>query len=155
MASEIWSAILSGWPSVTDSEVNRKRSLKAQFLPEVLYLGVGAGGIPGRSNSLAQITRRHRGSHSAREGVAPNTASLYGNCPIADGAKASLLNGEHYEFRRCRGGVNGKSEAQQPKASVRQGAGDRLAPRNHRWPPAGAIAEVADGEKYRNAHRHE
>src|SRR5579863_1755355 len=23
MASEIWSAILSGWPSVTDSEVNR------------------------------------------------------------------------------------------------------------------------------------
>src|ERR1700690_1148632 len=23
-ASEIWSAILSGWPSVTDSEVNRK-----------------------------------------------------------------------------------------------------------------------------------
>src|SRR5438270_11291559 len=31
MASEIWSAILSGWPSVTDSEVNkkfRKASLK-------------------------------------------------------------------------------------------------------------------------------
>jgi len=26
MASEIWSAILSGWPSVTDSEVNKKRS---------------------------------------------------------------------------------------------------------------------------------
>src|SRR3984957_15230993 len=25
MASEIWSAILSGWPSVTDSEVNRIR----------------------------------------------------------------------------------------------------------------------------------
>src|SRR5690348_17619089 len=25
-ASEIWSAILSGWPSVTDSEVKRKRS---------------------------------------------------------------------------------------------------------------------------------
>jgi hypothetical protein len=25
MASEIWSAILSGWPSVTDSEVKRKR----------------------------------------------------------------------------------------------------------------------------------
>src|SRR5450755_3101578 len=25
MASEIWSAILSGWPSVTDSEVNRWR----------------------------------------------------------------------------------------------------------------------------------
>src|ERR1700691_2560090 len=27
MASEIWSAILSGWPSVTDSEVNRIRFL--------------------------------------------------------------------------------------------------------------------------------
>ena len=27
MASETWSAILSGWPSVTDSEVNKKRSL--------------------------------------------------------------------------------------------------------------------------------
>src|SRR5690348_1837826 len=26
MASEIWSAILSGWPSVTDSEVNRNFS---------------------------------------------------------------------------------------------------------------------------------
>ena len=25
MASEIWSAILSGWPSVTDSDVNRYR----------------------------------------------------------------------------------------------------------------------------------
>src|SRR6266700_118723 len=27
IASEIWSAILSGWPSVTDSEVNRQRVL--------------------------------------------------------------------------------------------------------------------------------
>src|ERR1700740_14124 len=27
IASEIWSATLSGWPSVTDSEVNRKPSL--------------------------------------------------------------------------------------------------------------------------------
>src|ERR1700722_2806402 len=27
MASEIWSAILSGWPSVTDSEVNKERFL--------------------------------------------------------------------------------------------------------------------------------
>src|SRR5271165_5827498 len=33
MASETWSAILSGWPSVTDSEVNRKRSLKFELLP--------------------------------------------------------------------------------------------------------------------------
>src|SRR5580698_3926724 len=32
MASETWSAILSGWPSVTDSEVNRKRSLNLEKL---------------------------------------------------------------------------------------------------------------------------
>src|SRR5580700_7588520 len=31
MASEIWSAILSGWPSVTDSEVNRYRFLDAKL----------------------------------------------------------------------------------------------------------------------------
>jgi hypothetical protein len=33
MASETWSAILSGWPSVTDSEVNKKRSLNFKLLP--------------------------------------------------------------------------------------------------------------------------
>src|SRR5580693_7585041 len=34
IASEIWSAILSGWPSVTDSLVNKKRSrfAKSKFL---------------------------------------------------------------------------------------------------------------------------
>src|SRR5580698_145790 len=31
MASEIWSAILSGWPSVTDSEVKRYRFFDAKF----------------------------------------------------------------------------------------------------------------------------
>src|ERR1051325_1399645 len=38
-ASEIWSAILSGWPSDTDSEVNREYSLIEWFLN---YQGVGA-----------------------------------------------------------------------------------------------------------------
>src|SRR5580698_4875016 len=33
MASETWSAILSGCPSVTDSEVNKKRSLNFRLLP--------------------------------------------------------------------------------------------------------------------------
>src|SRR4051794_4939100 len=33
MASDTWSAILSGWPSVTDSEVNRERSLNFRLLP--------------------------------------------------------------------------------------------------------------------------
>src|SRR5712671_2380438 len=31
MASEIWSAILSGWPSVTDSEVNKRRFFAAKM----------------------------------------------------------------------------------------------------------------------------
>src|SRR6266404_750502 len=31
IASEIWSAILSGWPSVTDSEVNRYRFFDAKL----------------------------------------------------------------------------------------------------------------------------
>src|SRR5215469_18829161 len=31
IASEIWSAILSGWPSVTDSEVNKKRFLDGKL----------------------------------------------------------------------------------------------------------------------------
>src|SRR6202022_4265352 len=31
IASEIWSAILSGWPSVTDSEVNKERFFDAKL----------------------------------------------------------------------------------------------------------------------------
>src|SRR3982074_869081 len=31
MASEIWSAILSGWPSVTDSEGNKERFFAAKL----------------------------------------------------------------------------------------------------------------------------
>jgi len=34
MASEIWSAILSGCPSVTDSEVNRKRFVGKRISPK-------------------------------------------------------------------------------------------------------------------------
>src|ERR1700687_5430063 len=39
MASEIWSAILSGWPSVTDSEVNKERFFAAKLCISLrLYL---------------------------------------------------------------------------------------------------------------------
>src|SRR5947209_72522 len=31
MASEIWSASLSGWPSVTDSDVNRDDAMRSSF----------------------------------------------------------------------------------------------------------------------------
>src|SRR5262245_56865927 len=44
MASEIWSATLSGWPMETDSEVNRYRSALTGL---VLSLGVIGGILPG------------------------------------------------------------------------------------------------------------
>ena len=37
MASEIWSAILSGWPSVTDSEVNKIRFLDVEVGGKILF----------------------------------------------------------------------------------------------------------------------
>src|SRR3954471_11652652 len=42
--SEIWSAILSGWPSVTDSEVNRYSLSDGRVMPERLRFVSGAGG---------------------------------------------------------------------------------------------------------------
>ena len=54
MASDIWSHILSGWPSVTDSDVNKSFSIAfspfllkgacpfAHFLPGWIYLGLAA-----------------------------------------------------------------------------------------------------------------
>src|SRR5215471_16559100 len=36
IASEIWSAILSGWPSVTDSEVNKKRFLDGKYISPLI-----------------------------------------------------------------------------------------------------------------------
>src|SRR3954447_23260095 len=55
--SEIWSQILSGWPSVTDSEVNRRSA--AKVAPTV------GGGLPaqGREQQLRDERRvRSRGS---------------------------------------------------------------------------------------------
>src|SRR5580704_4845914 len=37
MASEIWSAILSGWPSVTDSEVNKIRFFTVEVGGKILF----------------------------------------------------------------------------------------------------------------------
>src|SRR3954451_9101464 len=39
IASEIWSAILSGWPSVTDSEVKRWRPLRLMRVELLLLRG--------------------------------------------------------------------------------------------------------------------
>src|SRR6266852_266066 len=38
MASEIWSAILSGWPSVTDSEVNKYRFFDAKLCVSFVHV---------------------------------------------------------------------------------------------------------------------
>src|ERR1700745_2846100 len=40
--SEIWSATLSGWPSVTDSEVNRYSLSGSRLMPEGLRFSSGA-----------------------------------------------------------------------------------------------------------------
>src|SRR5581483_168710 len=53
MASEIWSAILSGWPSVTDSEVNKKRFLDGN---DYLLRLHWAGGPQGKS--LTRLVQR-------------------------------------------------------------------------------------------------
>src|SRR5256714_15591053 len=37
MASEIWSAILSGWPSVTDSDVNKIRFFTVEVGGKILF----------------------------------------------------------------------------------------------------------------------
>src|SRR5579864_6338190 len=59
MASEIWSAILSGWPSVTDSEVNNKRFLDGNACLLKIALGMGQGkSLNVFSNARgAQLTR--------------------------------------------------------------------------------------------------
>src|SRR5919199_2750139 len=52
--SEIWSAILSGWPSVTDSEVNRNSLSGGRVMPEGLRFVSGAG-----RGDLEQVRDHH------------------------------------------------------------------------------------------------
>src|SRR3954464_10659292 len=52
--SEIWSAILSGWPSVTDSEVNRYSLSDSRVMPERLRFSSGA-----RGGDLEQVGDHH------------------------------------------------------------------------------------------------
>src|ERR1039457_4292883 len=72
MASETWSAILSGWPSVTLSEVNKKRSLNLTLLPlQGIQFGqpgtrtgscwiTAAGKTSPASDPLSRKARQHR-----------------------------------------------------------------------------------------------
>src|SRR5579872_7568962 len=73
MASEIWSAILSGWPSVTDSEVNKKRFLDGKFvcllyMRELLVRAIFYQAIGARpaSELTSIICRRASGNPTGR-----------------------------------------------------------------------------------------
>src|SRR5512137_2526225 len=80
MASEIWSHILSGWPSVTDSDVNRY--CEASWMLIVLRRwkggtawcrerttgpGAARSGEP-RDLQLRQVVRGREAEHAAQEG---------------------------------------------------------------------------------------
>ena len=64
-ASEIWSAILSGWPSVTDSEVKVYRLLTLRLLA-----GVGLGrledGVEDGAGHGPLVAQRHAGCRGGR-----------------------------------------------------------------------------------------
>src|SRR5579863_6517531 len=65
MASEIWSAILSGWPSVTDSEVNKYR-----FFDAKLYVSLVHGGC-----RTLDSTSWESGNPRGRYGATPSRRS--------------------------------------------------------------------------------
>src|ERR687896_1529157 len=53
--SEIWSAILSGWPSVTDSEVNRNSSSERGWVIDMGGEGSGSGWPSSRCRSARAL----------------------------------------------------------------------------------------------------
>jgi hypothetical protein len=95
MASETWSAILSGWPSVTDSEVNKKRSLNLTLLPlQGIQFGqtaarTGSRWITGAESWILSPHRTHSRTVTASTvRLAPWDALFYGNCRGRAGAIA-------------------------------------------------------------------
>src|ERR1700722_3155290 len=101
IASEIWSAILSGWPSVTDSEVNRNLSRgcdKTSFLlyllchPAGMSLGIHSGvevrlaGCPNKKRLGRHIYRTRPGEDAAKINRAKCARSLLtGRFPLSMG----------------------------------------------------------------------
>src|SRR5487761_699105 len=57
MASEIWSAILSGWPSVTDSEVNR---IFSSARVKTFSFGYLAGKLVAQAPDAAESANKNR-----------------------------------------------------------------------------------------------
>src|ERR1035441_5633273 len=96
MASETWSAILSGWPSVTDAEVNRKRSLNVKLSSHCREFNLGGlergpvhAGSPARGAGVAQPHRTHsRTGDASTVRLAPWDAWFHGNCRERLGAIA-------------------------------------------------------------------
>ena len=95
-ASLIWSAILSGWPSVTDSEVNRRRRVRLMAAPPIPPAATAdaqcAGPAPVRdrrdrtSAPLATIDRRSTaGGESARDRVLLAARITYDRAPKRPG----------------------------------------------------------------------
>src|ERR1035437_1125890 len=111
MASEIWSAILSGWPSVTLSEVNKNRSLNLTLLPlQGIQFGqsgtrTGSCWVTGAESWILSPHRTHsRTATASTVRHAPWDASFHGNCRERMGAKACSERGEEHAQRgRTRG----------------------------------------------------
>src|ERR1035437_921433 len=122
MASEIWSAILSGWPSVTLSEVNKNRSLNLTLLPlQGIQFGqpgarTGSCWVTGAESWILSPHRTHsRTATASTVRHAPWDALFHGNCRERMGTKACSERGartgetrfQHAERRQgrrcCRG----------------------------------------------------
>src|SRR3984893_8172665 len=68
MASETWSAILSGCPSVTDSDVNRWRFFDKLF-SLAIDLGVTSGGGRSNGHTKCNVLRSVKGYQRTRRGA--------------------------------------------------------------------------------------
>src|SRR6059036_1301063 len=90
-ASEIWSAILSGWPSVTDSEVNTWRCagmcLSERGL-DVQASGAPSGGQPAAGVEQLQVDGfgKRQPQHVEDIGRGARAERLLGRCTRARGA---------------------------------------------------------------------
>jgi hypothetical protein len=58
----------------------------------------------------ASFTLAAHNQMPARGGTKPNTASIYGNCPMPVAAKLRQPNGNHRLFNRALSRVNGKQQ---------------------------------------------
>src|SRR5438309_10936311 len=96
-ASEIWSAILSGWPSVTDSDVNRK--LRRAWLKQILLVGYVICALLACVSRPVFHQKYRSGFPSSR-----TSSSLYKT--TIRGAKNQRI-----DFKKLIGALNGRNQA--------------------------------------------